>query len=1180
MAAAGSNNVYVDIIFRLQAQAAMRAERIIARLIKRGQLATETLKKFEIPDKLTTSTVRAANEIRKLSQKATESARAQSDLWRGAVAPLRKEFERLAEETEAEAAQLEYYSRMQWDAIKADKNALQTVRKLGATEENYREVLSAKASELQRAANLYRDYGRDLEEGGRLLRQELINQRKLWRIYQLTGVRLDGLRSDLVGYAKVLDSILPMSERTWKPTAKDIKALAGGLTGLSKSSARTLMQFTRNAAVARALGEEMAIIDAKSASLLRTLSPLNYQIANMGIIMPITTDTAQQLAQGTASVTKAAKEQALALAKTAASFDMLALPAERNAVLGSQLYDIFTGNSRMALEVEDSVRAATGVLDKHARGLHLVNRALRAQNANFAITQETINRITKEGWGAFTEEQKKALQAIKKNYETTLEYTGVLDTHERALLRVIRRTETMDRALHFQLKTAEDAAFLLKRLQTEGYDALTEAEKKAIEELEKNIAQTWTWDSRTKTLAQRIIATKNAYTQQRAILSELTPRQRAFYGTIYRLQMGMSKLSRFIDRVSIGSLKLLGPIFLATAAINTFSRIIGACVDSFTNYENALMDLRVSGGLTVETTNRLSQVFTSLERILPISATQLLSIARAAAKAGVTGEVELKRFTVAIAKFTQVTGWSAEEASDALLKISRAFNIPIESAEHLASMMHYLAIVSVADADDIVKAMARVGASAVNLGIAAEEAAAMATTLIDAGMSARRAGTRLRAFMREFLKKGDKIAEVMKNAGKEFANFGEVIRANPAKALKMFLKYLASIDDEAQRAQIVYKIFGSVAGFAVLTLAEHYPLLEERMKAAHREMVYGSRLSKDFSKWMDATSISLKKASNSFDRLKRSIGAALGPPLAAAANWLSGIIEDLFPSARRGIQVMTEGTQEWIELFEKGAPAAEKLARRVLLTEGRLPQRHYRYRRDINKLIEEGTTDYINYVETVTSGADDIFARTGDIIDLLEKEGKDVKYLRNLEGDYYDVTEDIRQARTIACELEHKYGRERLKHLNAEIKAGRQVTDASQEEIEAAKEWGRMQDFIRKKDEERARIKLDLIYATRQAAETAKEEGGIEWKNLKVLDDYTTHIKYFDRYLGDVNDKEALSLALLTKYGPLYQDLKRNIPAKDLQDFSRRLDDSIKSGRGAGPVIRDFNDYLQHTALD
>ena len=1189
MAAVGSNNVYVDIIFRLQAQAAMRAERIIARLIKRGQLATETLKKLEIPEKLTTSTVRAANEIRKLSQKATESARAHSDLWKGAVAPLRKEFDRLAEETAAEAAQLEYYARMQWDAIKADKGALQTVRKLGATEENYREVLSAKASELQKAANLYRQYGQDLEAGGHLLRQELINQRKLWRIYQLTGVRLDGLRSDLVGYAKVLDSILPMSERTWKPTAKDIKALAGGLTGLSKSSARTLMQFTRNAAVARALGEEMAVLDKTSASLLRSLSPLNYQIASMGITLPITAQTSKELAQGTMDVTKAARQQALALAQTAASFDMLALPVERNAALGSQLYDIFTGNSRMALEVEDSVRAATGVLDKHARGLHLVNRALRAQNANFAITQETINRITTEGWGAFTEEQKKALQAIKRNYETTLEYTGVLDTHERALLRVIRRTEMMDRALHFQLKTAEDAAFLLKRLQTEGYDALTDAEKRAIRELEKNIAQTWTWDADTKRLAHRIIAVKNAYTQQGAVLRKLTPRQRAFYGAIYHLQTGMGKLSRFIDRVSIGSLKLLGPIFLATAAINTFGRIIGTCVESFTNYENALMDLRVSGSLTIETANRLSQAFTSLERILPVSATEMLGIARAAAKAGITGENELKRFTLALVKFTQVTGWSADEASEALLKISRAFNIPIEEAERLASMMHYLAVVSVADADDIVNAMTRVGASAVNLGITAEEAAAMATTLIDAGMSARRAGTRLRAFLREFLKKSDKIVEVMRSAGDAFSDFGDIIRTDPAKALKIFLEYLAGIDDEAERARIVYKIFGSVAGFAVLTLAEHYSLLKERMDAAHREMVYGTRLSKDFSKWMDATSVSLKKASNSFDRLKRSIGAALAPAVETLSNWFTGLIEHIFPETREGIKLMSKGTAEWVEIFKEAPPFVERTMELMTKPAGWMPPgleaAWERYRRGEERRaaeawrvrrreMEQTEAAYSQYVQTVLSGTDDIFARTGEVISLLEEEGITVDDLRDKETQYYAVSQDIRKARELQGRLEEKYGRETLENIYRRLRENKKVTDATEEQIKAAQEWGRYQEFIARADLERARIKKDLIDSTVAAARAASDEGTISRKNLVYIDDYLTHYKYYSNYLNLVNRDRAIGLALLSKEGPLYADLKRNIPSDKLADFGERLEEGIILGKGAGPVIQDLNKYL------
>ena len=1189
MAAVGSNNVYVDIIFRLQAEAAKKAERIIGRLIQKGQLATLTLEKFKFPEGFPKSTVDATNKIFKFAQKAKESERAASNLWRSAISPLTKEFELQAQALMRDASELESYTRMQWDAIRSNKEILDKVRALGATEENYREVLSQKANELRRHAALYSQYAEDLKSGGRLLREELANQRRLWRIYQLTGVRLEGLNEGLIRHARVLDSILPISERTWRPMSKEFKALATGLDAFNKQSARNLMILTRNAAAAEAFGEPMAIIDKSAARLLRTISPLNYQIAKMGISQAITASLSKELAEGQARITRQTLKQAEAIANAAASFDRLALPAQRNLILGSQLYDIYKGNSRMALELESSIRDATGILDYHSRGLHLVNRALRAQNANFKINYNTLKRITEEGWAAFTEEQRKALLAIRDAYQAERRLVGALQPHQRALLQLIEATEEYDRALHFQLRTAGDAEFLLKRLKTVGYEGLTEAEKRAISELERNIALTWTWDSRTKTLAQRIIALKDAYKEQGAILRELTPRQRAFYGGIYRLQTGMNRLSRFIDKVSISSLKLLGPIFLATAAINTFGRIIGTCIESFTNYENALMDLRVSGSLTIETANRLSQAFTSLERILPVSATEMLGIARAAAKAGVTGEYELKRFTLALAKFTQVTGWSADEASEALLKISRAFNIPIEEAERLASMMHYLAIVSVADADDIVNAMTRVGASAVNLGIIAEEAAAMATTLIDAGMSARRAGTRLRAFLREFLKKSDKIVEVMRNAGDAFSDFGDIIRTDPAKALKIFLEYLAGIDDEAERARIVYKIFGSVAGFAVLTLAEHYSLLRERMDAAHREMIYGTRLSKDFSKWMDATSVSLKKASNSFDRLKRSMGAALAPAVETLSNWFTGLIEHIFPETREGIKLMSKGTAEWVEIFKEAPPFVERTMELMTKPAGWMPPgleaAWERYRRGEERWaaeawrvrrreMEQTEAAYSQYVQTVLSGTDDIFARTGEVISLLEEEGITVSDLRDKETQYYAVSQDIRKARELQGRLEEKYGRETLENIYRRLRENKKVTDATEEQIKAAQEWGRYQEFIARADLERARIKKDLIDSTVAAARAASDEGTISRKNLVYIDDYLTHYKYYSNYLNLVNRDRAIGLALLSKEGPLYADLKRNIPSDKLADFGERLEEGIILGKGAGPVIQDLNKYL------
>jgi len=1193
MAAVGGNNIYVDIIFRLQAEAAKKAEQLITRLIKKGQLATTTLAQFKFPDKFPKSTAEAANELFKFAQGIDTSARAASRLWRHAIKPLTQQL--LIEEKilRKQAALYSRAARLTWDQIKANTQLFNEIKRIGATQDNYRRVLTRQAAVYSKIANKYREFRRDLASGGRLLREELANQRRLWRIYQATGVRLDGLDERLIKYVRTLDSILPLSERTWRPMERDLRALATGLNAFNKEAANNFMIMARNAAAAEAFQEPVAQIDRTAARLLRTISPLNYQLAKMGITQAITSSLSKELARGQAEIAQETINQARAIAETAACFDRLNLPLSRNLNLGARLYDIFSGNARAAIELEDSIKEATGITGRFSRGLHLINRALRAQNVNFEINYDTLKKITKEGWAAFTEEQKKALLAIRDSYNLERKFGGAPAAHERALLRLINAIDEYDKALHFELRTARDAEFLLRRLKTVGYEGLTEAEKRAIEVARERLALTWDMDERMRRTLKRVIDLRDAYTSQNQIFGRLTARQQMFLIGVNRLRGGLARLSRFIDRVSIGSLKLLGPLFLATAAFNTISRIVGTCIESFSNYENALMDLRVSGGLAVEQVNRMSMAFTALERILPISATEMARIATAAAKAGITGTENLKRFTMAIIKFTQVTGWSAEEASEALLKIARAFEVPIEESEKLASMMHYLAIVSVADADDIVKAMARIGAAAVNLGITADEAAAMATTLIDAGMGAERAGTRLRAFFREFLEKGDKIVEVMQKMGGGFEDFGEIIATDPARALKEFLRFLANIDDEAERARIVYEIFGSVAGFAVLTLAEHYPLLQERMEAAHQEMIYGTRLTKDFNKWMDATSVSLKRASNAFDRLKRSIGAALSPAVITIAEGLASIVERIFPTARRGITLMTEGTQEWLDIFEAGVPAAETLAERLLRVPRAAPRRpgitRYwitsleRERKEINernKLIEEGTYDYINYAETVVTAGDDIFARTGDIINLIKEQGKDVSNLTELENKYYQETERSTEARKLIAKIEEDFGRERIRRIADEIRLTGKATDASEEEIAAAKQLIDLEEFLAEADAERARIKWQLISATRLAAEEMMKEPGITYETYKALNDYVTLVDNYDSYIKKLNKDEAISLALLSKHGPLYRDLAQYIPAGKLANYSKQLEESARSGKSVAPTIKEINDYLDTQGLE
>jgi len=1184
MAAVGGNNVYVDIIFRLQAEAAKRAERIIGNLIKKGQLATLSLQKLKFPEEFPKSTIEATNKIFRYSQKVNEAQRASSQLWKSAVAPLTKYFSQQANALMEDASKLESYTNMQWDAIRSNKAILNEIRKLGATEENYREILSKKANELRRSAALYSQYADDLEKGGNLLRQELANQRRLWRIYQLTGVRLEGLNEGLIRHAQILDSILPMSERTWRPMSREFRALASGLDAFNKQSARNLMILTRNAAAAEAFGEPAAQIDKSASRLLRTLSPLNYQLAKMGISQAITSSFSKELAEGQARITKQALKQAGAVAEAAASFDRLALPTQRNLILGSQLYDIYKGNSRMALQLKNSIREATGVLDYHSRGLHLVNRALRAQNANFEISYDTLRKITEEGWGAFTSQQRSALEAIREAYQQERRFTGSLSAHQRALLQLIEATDEYDKALHFQLRTAQDAQFLLKRLQTVGYEGLTAAEKKAIQTARERLPLTWEMDERMKSTLKRVLDLADAYTQQNTIFGSLTRRQQLFLGAITRIRGGMSRVSRLIDRISIGSLKLLGPIFLATAAFNTFSRIIGECVSSFTEYEDRLIDLRVAGEMSLSSVNRLSEAFISLERILPISATQLAQIATLAAKAGVTGTEQIKAFTIAIAKFTKVTGWSTDEASDALLKISRAFSLPIENSEKLASMMHHLAVVSVADAKDIVNAMTRVGAAATNLGITADMAAAMATSLIDAGMGAERAGTRLRAFFREFLEKSDKIAQVMET-GAGIKDFAEIMKREPARALLLFLEYLRSVSDEVERSRIVYSIFGSVASFAVLTLVEHYPELTKRMQEANRELMYGTRLTEDFSVWMDAASTSIAKAENSINRLQRAIGAGLSPVVSTLADSLADVLENLL-GIDSEIKLTTRGTQEWIDVFEKNYDALSIFNRELTITRSMiekpwqivfavppftLPGYAFRQIPEMTKGQEEAINrlsgEWQTYTENIAAGGDIVLGYAGRVLDILDKVGGRTSDINSLEGEHQRIQEDLNKAFKIRNYLENKYGKETLKNIAQKIENNEKLTEQEEELRDEALEYARVEKFIAQASARREFLERRLIDTIAKAAEAAREKRELEDQDIAALNDYLRLYEYFDKAQKSVNYDTAIGIALLTKYGPLYADLKKNIDPKKLEAWANELETAAREGKPLAPII-------------
>ncbi|RLF92503.1 hypothetical protein DRN52_07910, partial [Thermococci archaeon] len=364
MAAVGGNNVYVDIIFRLQAEAARKAERIISNLIKRGEFATIALQKLTIPEELQRSSLQASHRFLQLAQGANAAARATSALWQQAIEPLVERYQEAAGAAKRHARELEDLSALSWQELQRNERGVKAIQELALTENNYVNVLKRESELYRKIGSIYDSFIQGLQRGELIRREELENQRALWNIYQKTGWRMKELRESTISLGKKWESLIPLSERAWKPTREQIESLAKGLSSLDRAAAEEMMQMARNAAVAKKFNEPIANLDMNTYHLIGNLDKINFRLAQMGITFPITAETSKALAQAQAQISDEALAQARAFAESAASLDRLGRSAQGNIALGSQLYDIFTGNLRMALELEDSVRAATGVLDR------------------------------------------------------------------------------------------------------------------------------------------------------------------------------------------------------------------------------------------------------------------------------------------------------------------------------------------------------------------------------------------------------------------------------------------------------------------------------------------------------------------------------------------------------------------------------------------------------------------------------------------------------------------------------------------------------------------------------------------------------------------------------------------------------------------------------------------------
>jgi TP901 family phage tail tape measure protein len=192
---------------------------------------------------------------------------------------------------------------------------------------------------------------------------------------------------------------------------------------------------------------------------------------------------------------------------------------------------------------------------------------------------------------------------------------------------------------------------------------------------------------------------------------------------------------------------------LSALAVGGMAKAINAARE----FETAMVEVeRVSNS---EVADELRGEILALSEEIPLAQEELAGLAADAARFGIEGSASVREFTETVARMATATDLAANEAGEALAKLTELTNTPIEQVENLGSAINSLGNNFATSQSEIVDAMLRSSAALSQLGLRQTEIAGLSAAINEVSESSRRAGTRLRRLAQELLNP-DKVRAV------------------------------------------------------------------------------------------------------------------------------------------------------------------------------------------------------------------------------------------------------------------------------------------------------------------------------------------------------------------------------------------------------------------------------------
>ncbi|MBR4736370.1 MAG: phage tail tape measure protein, partial [Rhodocyclaceae bacterium] len=256
---------------------------------------------------------------------------------------------------------------------------------------------------------------------------------------------------------------------------------------------------------------------------------------------------------------------------------------------------------------------------------------------------------------------------------------------------------------------------------------------------------------------------------------------------------------------------------------------------------------------------------------------------------------KLEKFVDIAAKMSTAFGMTAEEAGQAVAKLSNIFGLPIEQVEKLGDAINTLGNTTAATESSIVEVLTRMGGTAKQFGLTAEQASALASTMLSMGVSSQVAGTGINALLSKLQTanvQGKAFQDALAGMGISAQQLAADIAANPQKALTEFLHTLEQLEGQ-DRAETLARLFGIEYQDDIARLLGGLKQYEESLARVGDAAGTAGAMQKEFDARARSTEAQIQLLQNAIKEVAINFGSELLPVVRAASVAFGGVVQGI-----------------------------------------------------------------------------------------------------------------------------------------------------------------------------------------------------------------------------------------------------------------------------------------------